>query len=296
MIVFAQNKEEITIPLYDGLPPNSIAMEGKEIVNHSDGIMKISNIQTPSISVYLPPKEKATGEAVVICPGGGYWILAYDLEGTDIAEYYNTQGIAAIILKYRLPTSHPAKVRHESSLMDAQRAIRLTRQHAEEWHIHSEKIGIIGFSAGGHLAAMASVNYDQGKPDDKDQTEHYSCRPDFSLLIYPVITFTEDFTNEGTRKALLGTEEQDQKLREKFSPERYVNANTPPTFLIHSMDDDVVDYQNSELYFNACRTEEVMTELHLFPIGGHGFGLGKQYQGVDQWAKLSVDFIRRLSK
>ncbi len=283
------------LPLYQGLPPNSTEIKGGEIQEQSDQILKISNIQQPTIEVCLPPADLATGEAVIICPGGGYWILAYDIEGTDIAEALNKKGVAAIILKYRLPTSHQSKIRHQSSLLDAQRAIRMVRQHASAWHINPQKVGIMGFSAGGHLASTVATQFDEGNPEAIKLVDRYSSRPDFSLLIYPVISFHDQYTHQGSRKALLGENENDESLQLKFSAERNVTTNTPPAFLVHSTDDTGVPCENSINYFNACRKNNVDAELHLFPVGGHGFGLGKAYPGLDSWTDLAIEFIHRIT-
>ncbi|GJM64488.1 xylanase [Persicobacter diffluens] len=288
------NDRHQIIPLYDGVPPNSLHDIREEKQDFSDNILKISHVTRPTIEVFLPTPEIATGEAVVICPGGGYWILAYDLEGTEVAKMFNEQGIAAIVLKYRLPTSHESKVRHESALMDAQRAIRMVRKNAIQWGIDQQKIGVMGFSAGGHLASSVSVQYDLGKANDEDPVERFSCRPDFSLLIYPVISFEGEFVHKGSRQALLGEHISSPSLRRRFSAERHVDRLTPPSFLVHSIDDDGVPCENSMFYFNACRAAGVKTELHLFPMGGHGYGLGKKFEGLREWPQLAVTFIRQL--
>jgi len=193
---FYASAQDYTLPLYAGAIPNSKYTGAQEKVEKKD-IIVISNIQTPDIAVYLPSKRFATGQAVIICPGGGYWILAYDLEGTDIAKYLNSIGVAAIVLKYRLPTYGNCIEPHKAPLMDAQRAMRLVRNNAKEWNIDPAKIGIMGFSAGGHLASTLGTHFDYGNKTAADSVERQSCRPDFMILIYPVIYFVDSSSHKG---------------------------------------------------------------------------------------------------
>jgi len=205
LMLFASitSAQEYTLPLYNGAIPNSKSTGQKEKIEKSD-ITVITNVQVPDIAVYLPTKKFATGQAVVICPGGGYWILAWDLEGTDIARYLNSIGIAAVILKYRLPTYGNTIEPHKAPLMDAQRAMRLMRFNSKKWNIDPKKIGIMGFSAGGHLASTLGTHFDYGNSASADSVEKLSCRPDFMILMYPVITFTDSCMHRGSREALLG--------------------------------------------------------------------------------------------
>lgn len=198
-------------------------MEKKDIV-------LISNVQTPDIAIFLPSKRFATGQAVVICPGGGYWVLAYDLEGTDIAKYLNTIGVAGIVLKYRLPTYGNCVVPYKAPLMDAQRVMRLVRQNAEKWNISLEKIGVMGFSAGGHLASTLGTHFDYGNKAATDSVERQSCRPDFMILMYPVISFTDACTHTDSREALL-VKNPDQNLINYYSNELQVQDDTLRHFL-----------------------------------------------------------------
>jgi acetyl esterase/lipase len=198
-------------------------------------------VQKPDIAVFLPSKKNATGEAVIVCPGGGYSILAYDWEGSDIARWLNSRGITAFVLKYRLPLSKSNIVPHKSPLMDAQRAMRLVRFNAEKWNIDPGKIGIMGFSAGGHLASTLSTHFDGGDPVSSDPVERMSCRPDFSVLVYPVITFTEEFQHSGSRINLLG-EDADESLVRYYSNELQVTEDTPRAILIHADDDTAVPF------------------------------------------------------
>ena len=195
--------QNFVLPLYNGVIPNSNAIEVKETVEKKD-ITLIRNVQNPDIAVFLPSKRFATGQAVVICPGGGYWVLAYDLEGTDIAKYFNSIGVAAVVLKYRLPTSGNSIIPHKTPLMDAQRALRLVRFNAEKWNIQPSKIGIMGFSAGGHLASTLGTHFDYGNKTAADSVEQQSCRPDFMILCYPVISFVDSASHTGSPESLLG--------------------------------------------------------------------------------------------
>ncbi|MCK4745434.1 MAG: alpha/beta hydrolase, partial [Bacteroidales bacterium] len=200
-----------SLPLWDDDPPN-YRETGEVTIWDTSDIVRVRNVQKPDIAVFLPSKKNSTGEAVVICPGGGYHILAYDWEGSDIARWLNANGIAAFVLKYRLPGSSSNIVPHISPLMDAQRAMRLVRYHAESWNVDPGKIGIMGFSAGGHLASTLSTHFDAGDLSNMDPVEQMSCRPDFSILMYPVISFTGDFAHSGSRKALLGEEPDDEMV------------------------------------------------------------------------------------
>lgn len=295
--LFSQN---FRLNLYpEGEIPNFRATDEVEQRDTTD-IVRIRTVQTPDISVFLPSKKTATGEAVIICPGGGYWILAYDWEGEDIAKYWNSKGVAAIVLKYRLPTSKSQIEPHKSPLMDAQRAMRLVRYHAKDWNIDPGKIGIMGFSAGGHLASTLSTHFDNGDPDATDPVERISCRPDFSMLIYPVISFTADFQHSGSHKALLG-EDPDPALSRYYSNELQVSENTPPAILIHSSDDKGVPVDNSIVYYKALQERGITAEMHIYPYGGHGYGLavGRGYlstwpERCNTWLK-NLDAIRIIS-
>lgn len=272
----------------EGDIPNYIDTGEKEVWDTTD-IVRISKVQVPDISVFLPSKTSMTGDAVIICPGGGYWILAYDKEGEDIAKFWNSKGVAAIVLKYRLPTSRAQIDPHKSPLMDAQRAMRLVRFHAEEWGIDPDRIGIQGFSAGGHLASSLSTHYDRGNPDAVDPVEHVSCRPDFSILVYPVISFTGEFQHSGSRKALVG---EDAELMEYFSNEKQVTEDTPPAILIHSTDDKGVPVENSIRYYQALVAHGVPAEMHIYPYGGHGYGLAVGEGHLEGWTERVWEWLR----
>jgi len=253
-----------------------------------DGIERIENISEAEIYVYLPEKEKNTGAAVVICPGGGYWIEAIEHEGYQIAEYMQQQGIAGIVLKYRLPYGN-----HKIPLMDAQRAIRLVRSKAREWNIDPNKIGIAGSSAGGHLASTAGTHFDAGNPQAGDPLEKLSCRPDFMLLLYPVVTFKEEWGHMGSRKNLIG-EGNDWKMVKEYSNELQVTADTPPAFFILADDDKAVPPRNSVEMYLAMKKYGIPAELHIFNKGGHGFGMRKTGLPVNNWPGMFIDWLESL--
>jgi acetyl esterase/lipase len=253
--------------------------------------VRIGKVQVPDISVFLPTKKSRTGEAVVICPGGGYRKLAYDWEGEDIAKFWNAKGVTAIVLKYRLPASEAQVEKHKSPLMDAQRAMRLVRYHAGEWGIDPGKVGIMGFSAGGHLASSLSVHFDSGNISAADPVERMSCRPDFSVLVYPVITFTGELQHSGSRRNLVG---EDPELMEYYSSHLYITGDTPPAILIHSSDDRSVPVENSILYYQALVRQGVPAEMHIYPYGGHGYSLAVGKGHLAGWPERVHEWLKSL--
>ncbi|MBN1818138.1 MAG: alpha/beta hydrolase [Sedimentisphaerales bacterium] len=251
------------IPLWTDGVPGAKALEAAETYENGH----VQHVQTPTLTVYLPEKDKANGAAVVICPGGAYWLLAFDHEGHEVAKWLNSIGVAGIIVKYR-----HRDFKHPVPMLDAQRAIRTVRFRAREWNIDPKRIGILGFSAGGHLASTAATHFDAGKPDAADPVERVSCRPDFAVLIYPVITFTKETMHRGSRNNLIG-ENPEPALIESLSNELQVTKETPPTFLVHSSDDNGVSPQNSIDFYLACLKAGVPVEMHIYEKGGHGYGL-----------------------
>ena len=286
--------QDYVLPLYEGTIPNSINTGQKEMIEKSD-ITLISNVQNPTIAVYLPSKRFATGQAVVICPGGGYWVLAYDLEGTDIARYLNSIGVAGIVLKYRLPTYGNCIEPHKAPLMDAQRAMRLVRSNAKEWNIDSTKIGIMGFSAGGHLASTLGTHFDYGIKNSTDLVERKSCRPDFMVLMYPVITFNAAYTHAGSIEALLG-KNPDKDLVNYYSNELQVKEDGPPAFIVHADNDSGVPIENSLLMYEALRKKKIPAELHILSEGEHGFGLAVNNEHVASWTNSLKLWLNWLNK
>jgi len=291
---YLSSGQDYTLPLYQGKIPNSKSTGQKEKIEKKD-IVLISNVQDPDIAVYLPSKRFATGQAVVICPGGGYWVLAYDLEGTDVAKYLNSIGVAGIVLKYRLPTSGNTIEPHKAPLMDAQRAIRLVRSNAKAWSIDSTKIGIMGFSAGGHLASTLGTHFDLGDKNSTDVVEQKSCRPDFMILMYPVITFNAEWSHTGSREALLG-KNPDKALISYYSNELQVQDNTPTAFIVQADNDTGVPVENSLLIYRALRKKKIPAELHILSEGEHGFGLAVNNEHVASWTNSLRLWLKGLNK
>lgn len=285
---FGQN----LIPLWENNIPNSqISDEVEESVKKD--ILAIKKVQIPSIEVFLPTKRSANGKAVIVCPGGGYSGLAYDWEGIDVAKWFNAQGVTAFVLKYRLPQSKSIIVKNEAPLQDAQRAIRLIRYNADKWHIDKNKIGIIGFSAGGHLASTLGTHYDRSVLRSTDAIDKLSAKPNFMMLIYPVITMNLTYTHKGSRNNLIGKSPTDDLVR-LYSNELHVNKNTPPTFIVHSTDDKVVPVENSLRFYENLKKAEVPTELHIYAYGGHGFGLAIGRGYLQSWTQRLADWLEHI--
>ena len=257
-----------TFPLYDASIPNAIPTSINEKTYNSNGQFGgYDHVVTPTLEVFLPSKESANGTAVIICPGGGYGRVVYQKEGPDIAMEFIKHGITAFVLKYRLPSDSIMSDKSIGPLQDAQQAIKLVRERSKEWNIDTNKIGIMGFSAGGHLASSAATHYDTPLIPNKENT---SLRPDFLILVYPVISMTDQLTHSGSRENLLGKNPTDERIK-YFSNELQITENTPPTYLTHSGDDSVVDVDNSIVFYNALRHIDVAAEMHLYPKGNHGF-------------------------
>ena len=243
----------------------------------------------PKITVYRAPAEAANGTAVVVCPGGGYGRLAADHEGKQVAEWLNSLGVSAFVLQYRLgPRYH-----HPAPLQDAQRAIRMVRARAAAWGVDPARVGILGFSAGGHLASTAATHFDDGRADAGDPIERQGSRPDFAVLAYPVVSLAGAAAHTGSRRNLLG-EPADPTLVELLSNERQVTARTPPTFLFHTADDAAVPVANSLLFFDALRAKGVPGELHVFAHGKHGVGLAPSDPALSQWPRLCALWLEGL--
>lgn len=254
--------------LYSGKIPNSLLpQEKEEIVFNPEVDTLIYKVSDPTLTVYLPSKERASGAAVIICPGGGYHVLLINREGRNIAREFNKQGVAAFVLKYRLPDDKIMTDKSIGPLQDAQRAIQLIRQRAGEWQIDPNKIGIMGFSAGGHLAATAGTHFEKALIDNKKGT---SLRPDFMILIYPVISFLDSIGHIGSREFLLGKTPSPDQIR-YFSNEYHVTGSTPPAFITLAGDDTVVPITNSFIFYDALKKNSIPAELHVYSSGEHGF-------------------------
>jgi acetyl esterase/lipase len=267
----AQNE---VLPLWpEGKVPNAKTNTVEEkSVTAADGILRISGVTVPTITAFIVPKEKATGAAVMICPGGGYGILAASHEGSDLAKWFNERGISAFVLKYRLPDAKAMTHQHEVPLMDAMQGMKLIRQSSRKWNIDTDKIGVMGFSAGGHLAATLSTHYNLGTQASDD------AKPNFSILLYPVISLSPELAHGGSRDNLLGPDKSEELIK-YYSNELQVSAKTPTAFLVHAMDDGAVPVENSIAYYLALKKFKTPAEMHLYPTGGHGFGLRTEGKG-----------------
>ena len=282
--------QQEVLPLWPaGKVPN--ALPSSSVVEKSEttgGIMRISGVTVPTITAYLPSKEKATGAAVLICPGGGYGILAAEHEGSELAEWFKARGIAGIVLKYRLPNAQAMTKQHEVPLMDAMQGMKLIRQNAKKWNLDPNKIGVMGFSAGGHLAATLSTHFDQGPNASED------ARPNFAILLYPVISFSPTLAHGGSRKNLLGADESEELIK-YYSNEQHVSEKTPPTLLVHATDDAGVPVENSIEYYLALKKNKVPVEMHLYPRGGHGFSMRTEGKGsVANWPQAMEGWLKAL--
>jgi acetyl esterase/lipase len=291
LVILAHNASSQTTTLKvwpDGIP-GSLRSETyfEESTVTGDIVSLYEKVTDPTLTVFLPPAEKATGTAVLICPGGGYGVLAFDHEGFAIARWLNSNGIAGIILKYRLPSDMIMKDKSVGPLQDAQEAMRIIRRNASQWKINSHRIGVIGFSAGGHLASTLSTHFAEKVYEVKDTT---SARPDFSLLIYPVVTFDSTFTHAGTRQNLVGDKPSEYTIR-YFSNEYRITRNTPPAFLVHSADDKVVPVKNSIVYFEGLVRNNIQAEMHIFQKGGHGYGLAINRGTESAWPELCLSWL-----
>jgi acetyl esterase/lipase len=289
--VFASNvvMAQTIVKLYPGAIPGAKAVPAsyKEVSETGkDGIERVSKVSEPTLSVFLPAKEKATGAAVIICPGGGYSILAIGHEGYAVAKRLNEAGIAAFVLKYRLPSDEIMVDKSFGPLQDAQQAIYLVRKDASKYNVNPSKIGIMGFSAGGHLASSLTVHYEDSKIPNPEKV---SLRPDFSILIYPVVSFVHS-PHVGSAVNLLGKSAPEAQ-KNYFSNERGVTSQTPPTFLVHANDDNVVPVANSIAFNEALVASKVPVETHLYQAGGHGFGLNNKTTR-DQWFDHLQNWLR----
>jgi acetyl esterase/lipase len=261
------NVDPVTIPLWEGTAP---------------GALGNADYDKPAITIYRAfPAQRGLGTAVVIAPGGGYGMLATSYEGVQEAYWFNTLGVTAFVLKYRLgPRYH-----HPIDLQDAQRAIRSVRSRAKEFGVQRDPIGVMGFSAGGHLASTAGTHFDEGKSDASDPIDRVSCRPDFLILAYSVISFDPAITHAGSVKNLLGDNPSPELIHD-LSNDLHVTAQTPPAFLFHTSNDNMVPVENSVRFYLALRQAKVPAEMHLFENGAHGAGMGQQDPALAQWPTL----------
>ncbi len=279
------SRSQTVISLWsNGQMPNDLQNRSiqEKIEVGNDGILRISNIVFPTLSVYFPTTPN--GAAVMICPGGGYAIEASGHEGVDVAKWFNSIGVTAFVLKYRLPDDKLWSNKHEVALQDALQGIKIIRESADKYNIDPNRIGIMGFSAGGHLAATVSTLWHQAKElkGFENLSDVQVCKPNFSILMYPVIT-SGPFKHAGSFERLFGKTPSQEQL-EHYSAEKQVSAQTPPTLLVHATDDKGVPVENSMLYYDALRKLRIPASMLLYENGGHGFGLAKKLKGsVHSW-------------
>jgi acetyl esterase/lipase len=268
-----QRTEPLNEPLWPAGAPGAVGEEAAD---------------RPVFTAYRPAEGTANGTAVVVFPGGGYGRLALDHEGRQVAEWLTSLGVTAFVVQYRLGPRY----RHPTMLTDAQRAVRTVRARAAEWGVHPTRVGVLGFSAGGHLASSAGTLFDGPRAGSRDPVDAVSARPDFMVLVYPVITMDDEHTHRGSRQNLLGPEPE-PALRDRLSTEKQVRADTPPTFLVHTTDDAGVPVENSVLFYLAARRAGVPVEMHLFQTGPHGFGLAPTNPQLSRWPGLAAAWMAR---
>lgn len=276
----------LTTPLVaqrGGAPPERIRLW----TGDAPGAMGQLDEDVPTLDLYLVPADRANGTAVVVCPGGGYRALAMDHEGEQVARWWNSLGVSAFVLKYRLGP----KYHHPVELGDAQRAVRWVRSRAEQYGIRQDRIGIMGFSAGGHLASSAATLFDKGQAAATDPIDRLSSRPDFAVLGYPVISMTTEYVHQGSKNNLLG-ENPDPALAEQLSTELRVTPDTPPVFLFHTNQDKTVPAENSILFYLALRKAGIPAELHIYERGPHGVGLAWSDAVLSSWPARLADWMR----
>lgn len=288
-LLLLAGQSQQTIPLYADSIPNSIPGPDEESsTGPPNGILIISKVSKPTLTIYPAPADKATGAAVIICPGGGYFILAAGHEGADVARKFNEMGITAFVLKYRIPNDAWMPNKEIGPLQDAQRAIQYVREHAADWKLKKDRIGIMGFSAGGHLASTAGTHFGRWTIPNPNKT---SLRPDFMILVYPVISFRDSIGHMGSRDNLLGKTPAAAKITE-YSNELQVTRKTPPAFLVHAKD-DWVKVENSLLFEAALKKSKVPCETLIYESGGHGFGL-KNPKSEVLWVEKARDWMRKM--
>ncbi|WP_173811090.1 alpha/beta hydrolase [Hymenobacter caeli] len=274
------------LPLYTGSIPNSIPTATQEKSTPENGNVHVTNVVQPSLTVYVPPIGTANGTSIIVCPGGSYAFLSMTNEGTEVAQRLTGMGITVFILKYRLPNDALQPDKSIAPLLDAQQALRLVRQQAPKYNLNPERIGLMGFSAGGHLAATAGTQFAHPVGPNPGPA---SVRPAFLMLIYPVISFADSIGHANSRVNLLGNNPPAAQ-RVQYSADRQVTAQTPPTFLVHAQDDPLVKVQNSLAFYEACLHHGVPAEVHLFAKGGHGFGLHNA-STTDDWSERLREWL-----
>ena len=279
--------QKVEVELWQNEVPNAIIAKDY-IEYYDDKTDRIGNVSKPTLSIFIP--EKPNGTSIIICPGGGYQYLAINKEGYKTAEWLNTLGITVFVLKYRLPNEKIMQNKSIGPLQDAQEAVRFIRRNADKYKLNAEKIGVLGYSAGGHLAASLSTKYNE---IIYQNNENISAKPNFSLLIYPVISMTNEITHKGSQNKLIGPNANDELINQ-FSTEKLITSETPPTFIVHANDDKTVSIENSLNYYLGLKKHNVISELHCYQTGGHGFGLGKKgtsnswTQACEKWLAFNI--------
>jgi acetyl esterase/lipase len=280
---FASAAEPTTLNVWPDKAPGDTRKVGPEEYQPEQPgqrkVARLTNVSQPTLAIYQPPEDKRTGAAVVICPGGGYSGLSMEKEGREVDEWLRSKGIVGVVLRYRCGGG---KNQQPVPLEDAQRAIRTVRAKAAELGVDPQKVGILGFSAGGHLASTAATMFDEGKADAEDAVERQSSRPDFAVLVYPVITLVGEAAHQGSRNNLLGAGAT-EALAETWSTDRRVTDKTPPTFLVHAGDDKGVPVENSLRFYKALLANRVPAEMHVYEVGGHGFGMFREDRPAAKW-------------
>jgi acetyl esterase/lipase len=280
----SQNEE---IELWKDTIPYSIkSIDYQETYEYENNMVnRISKVTTPTLTTFIP--ENPNGTAVVICPGGGYAYLSINKEGYKVAEWLNTLGITAFVLKYRLPSDEIMEQKSVGPLQDAQEAMRFIRRNAQRWQVKTDKIGVLGFSAGGHLASTLATQYNDKVYEVNDSV---SAKPSFAVLIYPVISMDDQIVHKGSRKRLLG-DNPSNELKDKFSNDKRIDSLTSPTFLVHATDDKSVPVENSIFYYMSLKQHNISSEFHIYQDGKHGFGLG--LKGTNEyWTKQCENWLR----
>ena len=291
IITKAQN---FVIPLWSSGMPNYQEVGEVELLKNESSTEHHKLVTKPDISIFLPSKNNRTGQAVLVIPGGGYHAIACIKEGDDIAKWLNSNGIVGIVLKYRLPNAKSNIISHKSPLLDASRAMKIIREHAEEWHINKNNIGVMGFSAGGHLASTLGTHYDKDGNPKSDKIDSISSRPDFMILMYPVITMDERFTHMGSRNNLLG-DNPSPELVDYYSNEKQVSEETPPTIIFHTTDDAAVPVENSIAFYKALNEKNIDSEMHIFQHVKHGFALANGKGYLELWKSICIAWLRNIN-
>lgn len=279
------NAQTLIVKLWPDSIPGSISCSNYTEQRDEDGC--IEKVSSPEMSVYLPSDNKVNNTAILICPGGAYSVVSYENEGIAIAQWLNKQGIAGFVLKYRLPSDKIMKDKSIGPLQDAQMAMRMIRSNAMRWHINPAKVGVMGFSAGGHLAAILSTHYDAKIYN----ANNFSARPDFTILVYPLISFDSAITHKESRENLIG-QNPDNTTIKYFSADQLVTLDTAPAFLIHSADDNCVTVKHSFLYFQALQKNKIPAEIHVYQNGGHGYGLAKDKGTTSTWPSTCLLWLK----